>query len=287
MAQSDVSAHADRFAALGHDDRLAALDAIFRADEATVSFSTIRDAVGVRDPGRLAYHLRQLEPAFVKHDAAGYGLTRRGWNAAWVLRAGRFAEFPSSTEYPLDDACVRCGGSLVLGYDDQFGVVACRDCERWFVRYMLSPGGLDGRSDREVVDLLDHRARELRRAGNRGVCHVCAAPIERHLVADPQRYGHPVHVAYDCDRCRCTFTSTVGAAHVAHPDVVAFGQEHGLDVTDRPLWTLPFAFRVDCIEGRSAGDDGELQATVQIAGDGESLELTVGAGGRVTDVERR
>jgi len=178
---------------------------------------------------------------------------------------------------------VRCGGSLVLGYDDQFGVVACEDCECWFVRYLLSPGGVEQRTPDGVARILDHRCRELRRACNRGVCQVCAGTVERHLVADPDRYGHPLHVVYECDRCKCLFTSTVGAAHVAHPAVVAFSRNHGLGVVERPLWTLGFAFDPEAL---SVLDTDEPRAELTVAADDATLALTVGRDGGVESTER-
>lgn len=281
MAQSDVSAHADHFAALGHGDRLAALDAIFEADDDPVAFSTIRDHTTFSDPGRLAYHLRQLEPTFVDHSSDGYELTRRGWNAARTIRLGLFDTDERSATHDVDGDCVRCGGDLRLGYDDRSAAVACRDCDAWFVRYLVSPGGIADRDPAGVQTLLDHRCRALRRAGNRGVCHLCAGVADRRLVAGTGPYGHPAHVAYDCDRCKVSFTSTLGAAHAAHPELVAFATDHGIDVT-RPLWELAFAFDADAVE---VLDADEPRATLALAADGDSVELTVGAGGGVVAVD--
>jgi DNA-binding transcriptional ArsR family regulator len=45
-----------------------------------VDFSTLREAVGVRDSGRFNYHLDSLVPEFVSQEDDGYTLTFAGSN---------------------------------------------------------------------------------------------------------------------------------------------------------------------------------------------------------------
>lgn len=277
----DVSTHADAFALLGHQDRLGIVAALFAA-EGDVSFSSLREEVGVYDTGRFHYHLSELQPAFVEGGDDGYRLTRRGRRAARVVLRESLTEDPDAEEIDREEACVRCGGEVVLAYGDQFGTVACRDCGHWFVRTLLPPAAVATADPERVATVLDHRARGLRRAGNRGVCPLCGGVMVRELATEPDHFGHGVHVTYDCERCDARFGSTVGAAHVGHPDVVAFARDHGVPVAERPLWTLAFAFDPVAV----ALVDDAPRAELRVSADDATLSLTVGTDGGVESAER-
>ena len=71
------SASVEAFSLLANEDRLAILKAVVRADEreeTPLSFSTLREAVDIRDSGRFSYHLRELTGHFLTHSADGYSL---------------------------------------------------------------------------------------------------------------------------------------------------------------------------------------------------------------------
>lgn len=78
----------EAFALLGHEDRLAIVAAVVRARDVAsreypVPFSTLRDATGFRDTGRLAYHLGELTGRFLVRTSGGYAVDERGFD---VLR---------------------------------------------------------------------------------------------------------------------------------------------------------------------------------------------------------
>ena len=71
------SALVETFSLLANEDRLAILKTVVRADEreeTPLSFSTLREAVDIRDSGRFSYHLRELTGHFLTHSADGYSL---------------------------------------------------------------------------------------------------------------------------------------------------------------------------------------------------------------------
>lgn len=70
---------AEAFSLLGNEDRLAILEVVIQAkhhDSAPypLSFSTLRDAVAIRDSGRFSYHLQELTGHFLTRTPAGYAL---------------------------------------------------------------------------------------------------------------------------------------------------------------------------------------------------------------------
>lgn len=74
------SSPVEAFSLLANEDRLAILDALVRAHrrgETPLSFSALRERVGIGDSGRFAYHLRELTGHFVARSSDGYSLHER------------------------------------------------------------------------------------------------------------------------------------------------------------------------------------------------------------------
>ncbi len=78
----DPAAVSDALELLSDETRLAVVLELAAAeavpDGDPVSFSTLRERVGVRDSGRFNYHLDRLRERFVEHGADGYRLTPQG-----------------------------------------------------------------------------------------------------------------------------------------------------------------------------------------------------------------
>jgi hypothetical protein len=231
----------DAFALLSNEVRLSILWALFDSPAERASFSEIRARLDVSDPGHINYHLNELRPHFVERTTDGYTLQRPGYTAVRLLYSGEVTDTGMLEPHDLPGDCVRCQGSVQLRYDDGFALVYCTDCTHWFVRYVFAPGALEDRSIDEIATVLDERCRMIRRFGNRGICPMCNASMTSELT-DGDCFGHDVAVEYRCERCGCQFDSTVGAATVSHPAIVAFCHEHGIDVRERRLWELDFAF---------------------------------------------
>lgn len=74
------SSPVETFSLLANEDRLAILAALVRAHrrgETPLSFSGLRERVGIRDSGRFAYHLRELTGHLVARSPDGYTLHER------------------------------------------------------------------------------------------------------------------------------------------------------------------------------------------------------------------
>lgn len=67
----------DAFAVLGNGTRMEILRALADADD-SLSFSELRDRVGVSDSGRFNYHLDKLDGHFVTDTSDGYQLQNAG-----------------------------------------------------------------------------------------------------------------------------------------------------------------------------------------------------------------
>lgn len=269
----------EAFALLGQEIRMGVLEALFEADRERLPFSAIADAVGLRDPGHLHYHLEELRPHFVERTESGYRLARPGYTAIRAIRAGALTDRGELGPVALDGDCVLCGGDRELRYRDGFGVVVCPDCRSWFVRYPFPPGGLVDREPAAIPDVLDARCRSIRRLGNAGVCDRCGGAMDRRLVpGSPAPFGHPANVRYRCHRCDCRFDSTVGAALVGHPAVVGALRKRGIDAREPHLWDLAFAYDAERL---TVVDRDPVAVELTVPADGGAVVLTVGDDGGV------
>jgi hypothetical protein len=69
------SAPVETFSLLANEDRLTILKVVVQAaerGETPLSFSTLREAVDIRDSGRFSYHLQKLTGQFLASSADGY-----------------------------------------------------------------------------------------------------------------------------------------------------------------------------------------------------------------------
>ncbi|ADJ16460.1 winged helix-turn-helix domain-containing protein [Halalkalicoccus jeotgali] len=68
----------EAFAALADETRLGILQTLWKSDTQTMTFSELRRAVGIRDPGQFNYHLGKLVGQFVTKVDGKYRLTQGG-----------------------------------------------------------------------------------------------------------------------------------------------------------------------------------------------------------------
>ncbi len=87
--------------ALGNETRIQILSALGAAD-GPLSFSALREAVGVADFGGFNYHLDTLEGAFVDKTVEGYALTHAGWRVVEAIFSGVLTEDPGIERIHVD-----------------------------------------------------------------------------------------------------------------------------------------------------------------------------------------
>ncbi|MFC7059120.1 DUF7351 domain-containing protein [Halovenus salina] len=90
-----------------------------------------------------------------------------------------------------------------------------------------------------------------------------------------------VQFSCDCSRCRAGVDCPATLAVIDHAAVVSFYDDHGQDVTERPLWNVGPEWR----ERLLSTDPWCLLVSTQLEGD--LLELYVRADGTVHDHRRR
>lgn len=89
---------------LSNEHRLAILRTLAEADR-PLSFSELRKAVGIDDPGQFNYHLTELCERFVRKEDGGYSLGHRSERV--VLAAGDIE--PKGATDATTEGCPVCG----------------------------------------------------------------------------------------------------------------------------------------------------------------------------------
>jgi hypothetical protein len=264
---------ADAFALVANETRLAILEALWRADHSPVRFSALRQEVGMRDSAQFNYHLGKLTDQFVREADTGYELRHAGEKVVHAILAGSFTQHPELEPFAVGDDCVLCGGGLLAVYEDERLRVACPDCGYRHGEYAFPPGGLTDRTQVEILDAFDQRVRHLHCLAKDGVCPECSGRMETTI----ERAGaccidSALTATHECQQCGHSVCSAVGLALLDDSEVVGFHREHGVSLSDRPYWTLPWCVSDDSVR---VVDDSLERFEVTIDCAGERLVVTL------------
>jgi hypothetical protein len=274
---------ADAFSIVGEEKRLSILEALWRL-EGPAAFSEVREAVGIRDSAQFNYHLGELRGQFVEKVDGGYRLRTAGERVVQAVLAGSFTEHPTRS-FDVGDPCLACGAPLRARYADETLTVDCPDCGHGHGEYGFPPGGLHDRTDEEVLAAFDQRVRHLHCLAKDGVCPACNGRTET-TIADGGDccLGSSLRAEHVCEQCGQELCSAIGLGLLDQAPVVAFYGDHGVDLSERPYWTLEWCVSDDPVTvlGR---DPWRLRVDVT-AGD-ETLAVTVDGDLSVVDAERR
>jgi hypothetical protein len=291
---SDAHELEDRFKLLADETRLRIIEVLADAtgsNETPISYSTLQSRVGVRDNGRLNYHLSKLATEFVTRTDAGYAL----------LPAGRFAHLTvKAQEEGTDDPirmdassdCQTCGERLVaiIGRDHTF-VVQCPTYERVYLSLVV-PFARPGVDASKFLGAMNDTARERFGLVACGLCYWCRSAIEAEVDTGthttephlPQRNHLDVRFHHRCTTCAADSRTTPGELLLAHPEIVALHRLQGVPLAEQYVWSLAFAMTDQCVEVRSR-DPWEI--TLQLTVGEIDVEAVFDADGDVQTVSTR
>lgn len=243
-------------------------------ERTTLPYSELKDRVDVPDNGTFNYHLNKLLGTFVEKADDGYQVRYSGVLAYRSLMAGAFTANHEPTTFPVDTDCHGCGTGLRARYTaDNAVYVECPDCEWVFAGVQFPPRGFDARSEAELLRAVDHRMRHQVALFARGVCPWCGATVSTEIDSAAADDEPPdPSVTYVCDACSAGYHATVGESLLAHPAVVAFCYDHGVDLAETRVWDLEFAVtdrHVDVVSREP------WRVAVTVPGDDEHLRLVV------------
>ncbi|WP_458208321.1 ArsR/SmtB family transcription factor [Haladaptatus sp. NG-SE-30] len=280
----DCLAPAEAFSVIANETRLEILEALWQSSERPVSFSELRKEVGMRDSAQFNYHLQQLTDHFVVQTDEGYDFRQAGKKVVSAILAGSFNEHPHVDPIDLDETCANCDASLQASYEDETLAVECPDCGKSHGRYPFPPGGLNDRTEAEIMDAFNQRVRHLHCLAADGVCHECNGKMTTAIVRDTEnRLGLDVRVDHHCEQCHHQLYSAVGLTLLDQSEVVTFHSDHGIDLCTKPYWALSW-----CVsdEYTTVLSDDPWRVRITIPLDDEKLCVTLDDDLNVLDIER-
>ncbi|MEF8774761.1 MAG: ArsR family transcriptional regulator [Halobacteriales archaeon] len=266
-AGEDRVAPADAFGLVSDEMRLSILEALWRLDT-PARFSDVRAEAEVEDSAHFNYHLGKLAGTFVRKSDAGYELRTAGERVVQAVLAGTFTDHPERP-IAIDDRCTVCGGPLSARYADEMLAVECTDCGHVHGEYPFPPGGLNDRTDPEVLEAFDQRVRHLHCLAKDGVCPECNGRMQTLVERDASDGLRARHV---CQQCGHELPSAVGLALLDHAAVASFYTDQGVSLSETPFWQLRWAVDDDPVTVLSK-DPWRLRVEMALAD--ETLGVTV------------
>lgn len=264
---------AEALSVIASETRLDILEALWRADERPIRFSDLFDEVDLDDSAQFNYHLKQLTEQFVTKTEAGYDLRFAGGQVIRAIRAGTFTRQPDVEPFEVQGSCTRCGGPLVASYGDEQLAIDCDDCGKAHGKHPFPPGGLVDRTPAEIATAFDERVRHLHCLAADGVCPACSGRMETTIAQEePCCLDVSVRADHVCQQCRHELCSPVGLVLLDEAAVVAFYDDHNIDLSERPYWTLPW-----CVDDEYTTIDSRdpWRMTVRIPLATEELRVTL------------
>lgn len=296
----------EAFSALGNEIRIDILQTLGTAD-GPVSFTELRDQLGIRQGGQFNYHLDKLVGHFVGKTEAGYALREPGRRVVEAILSGAVTGDPSLEATTIDFTCHHCGASVEVSYEHGTMRMSCSECSGHFdasndpgevtdaksgtlANYRLPPAGVQGRTAEEVMRAAATWGHLYSIALACGVCPRCSATVtqsvrvcEDHESGDEKcdRCGSRFAVLIDSQCTNCTYDARSSGVMLALPvpEMLAFVGEHGLNTTSRGIeWGWEFE------EDVVSTDPFEARLTFTI--DDDSITLTVNDDLEVVSVTR-
>jgi DNA-binding transcriptional ArsR family regulator len=239
--EPDEVAPAEALSVIANETRLDILEALWRSEERPVRFSDLFDEVDLTDSAQFNYHLKQLTGQFVAKTDEGYDLRFAGGQVIRAIRAGTFTRQPDVEPFEVEGACTRCGGKLQAAYGDEQLRIECSDCGKAHGEYPFPPGGLVDRNPGEIATAFDERVRHLHCLAADGVCPVCSGQMNTEITREePCCLDVSLRAEHVCQQCRHELCSPVGLVLLDEATVAAFYDDHDIDLSQRPYWTLPW-----------------------------------------------
>jgi hypothetical protein len=257
----------------------------------TLAFSELYDRVDADvNTSQFNYHLQKLLGRFIESredgtdhlneaiaDEAGYALRPEGLLLVWTLRTGAMDD---TAVGPFDAgfACHHCDGPVEAVYRNAIFSVQCTDCG-YHYEYNPTPPGIvhDAEQADDILARVWRYNRTVREGVARGVCPLCGYALDSAFVdaADtnyPRADRREAFVYRNCADCGFIDYLTVGECLLTEPSLVAFCHDHGVDVTDEPIWALPFVATDEAVSVQNT-DPWTVEFALTL--DGDELVLSI------------
>jgi len=227
------------FSALGDETRLRillelAVVANERGVGAGLSFSELRQRVGVEDSGRFNYHLDKLSGSFVTKRDGQYIPLGPTMEVASAVYAGTYSSETGEHSTESDWHCPECGDRLLLWYTGELLFLRCERDGGYLLAYGMPPGAFEGRSLEELAAVTYRRVMSEVNTARQGVCPQCWGHTSVSYPVDPEAppqlhaAGDAVQTRLVCDRCWLRYHVPLRAVVASTPTVRSLLRRNGV-----------------------------------------------------------
>lgn len=290
----------DLFALLANDTRMAAMQALWTADQ-PLAFSELARRADIEDTGNFTYHLEKLKPNFVRKVEDKYRLTRAGQRVLTAVLAGRFTEHPSLDRIVVEYDCPFCGEPIVLERGSDALRVSCTACpgiyrdyrgDERITKVWLPPAGVRDQPT-ATLDAALQWTFTRNWAFARGVCPECAGAVDASAKAcvdhdtgdglcDVCGGRYAVLARYQCRTCHESVSIIALFAMLADKEVRSFFSDHGHDPTQFTFHSLTSAIPYQ----ETVVDRDPLRYELRLEQGGECLVITGNERLEIDSIER-
>lgn len=298
---------------LGNETRLAILLTFWEEGDpeeppvefSALSFSELRDRVGIADSGQFNYHLNKLTGVFLEQVGEEYKPTSQA-SFLLPLMTNPVKDAGSFENVPIDAECGRCGSSTVIDYSDHRLNERCTNCAGSLetnqapagsiASYHIWPGALENLTPKEFHRHASTRFRLQLESVVEGICPKCAGTVTPNLhvcdnhsatedtVCEHCGFSDEISWLFVCDVCKYTQWHDRWNPIIVDNVTQRFFDEHGLDL--HSLFDTgkrgPLYRAIEDVELVSS-DPAEVVVTVEL--DGDRLEVTLDETAHRSDVK--
>lgn len=304
----------DAFAVLGNGTRMEIMQALGEAD-APLSFSELRERVGMDDSGQFNYHLERVVGHFVRKTEDGYALRQAGRRIVEAVLSGAITETPVVEPTRIDHPCHYCGSSIEVSFRTDRVVSYCTECAGKSERptdqsgqfapmdngYLgvlpLPSAGVKNRTVTEIFEAAWTWTNIEFLTEASGICSRCSAPFEEsvtvcedHDTTDGlcEQCGsrHAVEFYATCTNCINDLRGPFVFRLVADTDLLAFLTDHGLNPVAPSGEEIHEVDRIHMNYDEEVRSVDPFEARFTFAVDDETLTLTVDDDLSVIDATR-
>lgn len=293
------------FSVLGNEIRIQILQTLGEAD-GPLTFTEIRNLIGLKRGGQFNYHLDQLVGHFVIKSNAGYELRAPGRRVVKAVLSGSVAESPATEREEINQACQLCGAPIEVRYHEEAVETFCTECsgmwgshetieDGYLGRRLLPPAGVEDRSSEAMYRAswtwtnLDFFAMAS------GLCPACSATVDTSVdVCDdhkPENGRCPAcenrsaaRLLVKCTNCILDLSGSLPIVVANETALLDFLTDHGLNPVAPDSIAPVQRFFSDYDEEIESAEPFRAELTFDVEGD--SITLTVDNTLSVVDIDR-
>lgn len=295
----------EAFAVLGDETRIEILRVLGESND-SMSFTALRNAVGLRQGGQFNYHLNKVVGHFVMKTDDGYELRQPGRRVVEAVLSGAVTHDPVLEPTDVDFECLLCGASIQVSYRSERVELYCTDCSGQYGQhveeressfdkssgylgsYQIPPVGVDGRSPYGLLEDSSLWSHLENVALANELCSRCGAVIDISITVcegHDRSEGlcstcdnrHAVQVAQYCENCQFSRKGMAINILATKLELRQFVAEQGID----PI-VEGFKWGWDCDEEVHSVEPFRADFTFEVGE--ESLTMHTGEGLEVLEV---